>query len=360
MPPPREFSPRATLISALVVGGLIAWTYIRPAPELISANPDFATDTMGGIPVLVRLAHVQTSASENAQIFAAITNETERVNQHFSTYLPDSEISRINAAPAGTPIDLSPLFLEVYQRAAYWHRETGGAFDPAMAPLLRAYGFGAGAQTNTSPAALTAAREASGLRHFSLNAQNQLVKARADAELDFGGIAKGLAVDRVLNRIRSFSFHNAMVEIGGEVRAMGRTPVHTPWRIAVERPDPNNTTAEFADGVRPINLSNASLAGSGSYRNFRIDASGQPITHIIDPRTGSPATHRVVAVTVHATHCVDADALATALFVLGEKDGLAWVENRPGVEAIFITRDATGFTNHRSSGFAALEAPPAK
>ena len=356
MPPPREYNPRATLISALVIGGLIAWTYIRPAPTKIIPNPDIVTETMGGIPVLIRLAHVQVTETEQAEIFSAITEELDEINQVFSTYIPDSEISRINAAPAHTPLDLSPLFLSTYQRAAHWHKATGGAFDPGIGPLVRAYGFGAHAETNSPPASLAAAREASGIRHFSLNAQNQLVKSRADAELDFGGIAKGLAVDRVLNRIRTYNMNNAMVEIGGEVGAMGRTPVNTPWRIAVERPDPGTSGVELAEDVRPINLLNASLAGSGNYRQFRIDASGQPITHIIDPRTGTSATHQVVAVTVHTAQCIDADALATALFVLGNEEGLPWVERHPGIEALFITRNAAGFTNHRSSGFASIEA----
>ena len=203
------------------------------------------------------------------------------------------------------------------------NQETGGAFDITVGPLVRLWGFGPNAGRRTVPddAKINAARQHVGMEKLEL-LDGELRKLHPNLEVDLSGIAKGWAINKVVDKLEFQGYTNFLAEAGGELRAVGR------WKIAIELP------------TRVITLKDESIATSGTYRqNYKADA--ERITHLIDPRTGRPITHSTVSVSVRHKDCARADAWATALNVLGAKDGLP-IANRLELAVQFVVEDDTG------------------
>jgi len=179
-----------------------------------------------------------------------------------------------------------------------------------------------------------------------------LRKATPALELDVDGIAPGYAVDMIAERFEALGVRDYLVELGGELRARGRSPAGRPWRVAVEAP--------LRGERRPfalVELDGMSASTSGDYRDFRM-VGGRHVSHTIDPRTGAPVTNRLASVCVLHPSAARADAWATALMVLGREHGLA-LARRHGLAALFIERDAagTGFTERSTLEFERLRRP---
>jgi thiamine biosynthesis lipoprotein len=203
---------------------------------------------------------------------------------------------------------------------------------------VRAWGFGAGAAADApvpSPTLLDELRARVGQERLELRDQPPaLRKAVPGLTLDLDGIAPGWAVDRIAGRLESLGVTDYLVELGGEVRARGRSPARRPWRVAVERP--------MAGEQRPlgvIELDALGVSTSGDYRDYR-EVGGRRISHTIDPRTGRPVDHALAEVTVVHASVAAADAWATALMVLGPEEGMQ-LARRQGLAALFVTRSAT-------------------
>lgn len=273
------------------------------------------------------------------------------INRQMSTYDPDSEISRFNAGAAGSWHALSPDFQAVLSQALMLARQTGGAFDPTVGPLVNVWGFGPSPMSLTVPgqAVLDAARARVGYQQLQRDDSEAQLLQRGGVYLDLSAIAKGHAVDRVADFLALRGFHSYLVEIGGELRAAGKKPGGEPWRIAVEQPVPG-----LRDVATVVSLSDMALATSGDYRNF-YEVDGQRFAHIIDPRTGMPVSHGVASVTVVHARCGMADGLATALTVLGEQEGLAFAETL-GLAVLFLVRDGDRFREVSSSAYQAFTA----
>ena len=203
------------------------------------------------------------------------------------------------------------------------------------------WGFGAKAlKEPPTPSLLRAARQVVGYSKLTWNAQGELVKNQSGLSLDLSAIAKGYAVDRIAAILRAQGAQHGMVEIGGEVVAWGSRAQGGPWKLAVDAPvDDAKPGQDFAAIVK---LMNKAMATSGDYRQFRIE-NGRRVQHIIDPRTGVPVEHGLASVTVVAQDCITADAYATALMVMGVRDGLALVNSIPRVDALFLERQPKGW-----------------
>jgi thiamine biosynthesis lipoprotein len=246
-----------------------------------------------------------------------------RIDEQFSTWRPDSELSRFNAADANLWFPVSAGVAEVASRALELHRLTEGASDVTIGPAHRLWGFGArGAeQARDAPSdeALAAALEQVGAKFLRVRLNPPaLRKEIAGLEADLSSIAPGYAVDQIVELLRTADVDNAMVELGGEVRGIGRRPDGRPWRIGVQAPPPNERTVS-----RTVPLANLALATSGDFHNVRtID--GEVVTHIIDPRTGRPLAYRGISITVLASTCFEADGVATGLLVMGPEAAYAW------------------------------------
>ena len=182
---------------------------------------------------------------------------------------------------------------------------SGGAFDVTVGPLVDAYGFGSGKERALDAETLDALKSQIGFQLIEyLPEAAGISKMVPELRVDLSAVAKGYGVDALVDVIKEHGIKHAMVEIGGEVRAFGLNSRAIPWRIGIERPE------VIAGGKqRVVGLSEESMATSGDYRNFKIDASGRRISHTIDPRSGRPVEHGLASVTVIRPTCAEADAL---------------------------------------------------
>jgi thiamine biosynthesis lipoprotein len=294
------------------------------------------------------------SPARRQELVRAIDTLLAEINESLSTYMESSTISRINASTdlqQWHPLD--PHFNAVLRRSREIYRDTNHAFNPAVGPLVDAWGFGP-EQPDKLPDAVTITGLLTVTDFDSFEYREfppALRKHIASARLDFNAIAKGYGVDAVGVLLEQRGVASYIVEIGGEVRARGRHPERQAWRIGVEKP----TEDALADSQIKIiiELKDAGLATSGTYRNYEI-RNGRKISHIIDPKTGSPAQNSVLSVSVIAADAMTADAYATALMVMGLDEGLRFVEARKGLSAYFMATDDSGnLVERRSSAFPA-------
>ena len=343
-----------------------------------------------GTTYTIRLAQAGLDRGGLQKLQAAIDAALDEVNRQMSPWRPDSEIAAFNRAGANEPVAISPDFQFVVRRALEIAEATGGAFDPTVGALVALWGFGSDGLRRDAPAPdrIAAARAKTGWRHLALTPEGQLLKDLAGLQLDLGAIAKGFGVDRVAALLRARGLADFLVEIGGETLAEGTNASGLPWRVGVLRPDvewmmssaagpggarhdPNSPSPSgrgynktepapapsdtALHGVVRLTGGRA-VATSGDYRDFYRDETGELRSHIIDPRTAAPAGHAVASVSVLANDCLTADALATALFVLGPQEGQAVLARSfPGVEALFLLRQAGGSLREIATpGFAAV------
>ena len=267
-----------------------------------------------------------------------------RANALFSTYDPDSEISRFNAHRSTQPFEVSGEFAALALRALQLAEATGGAFDPTVSPLVDLYGFGPTERRVPDDAEIEAARARVGYGKLDAFDEGVLRKASADLEIDFSAIAKGWAVDRVADLLVERGATGFMVEIGGEVRCRGTKTGGVPWAIGIEGPG----GVEVAGVVEVVELRDVAMATSGGYRNF-IASGGESIHHILDPRTGRNAPSGVVSVSVRAPTCAVADALATAFMVVGPDEAERVLERLgdPRIGCLFLLADDSGDVRRR-------------
>lgn len=264
-----------------------------------------------------------------------------------STYNPDSLISRINRNEPDVKVD---SFLKTcFQRAQEISRDTRGAFDITVGPLVNAWGFGFSERSEITPKLIESILDFTGYQMVRLE-DDRIIKDYPEIQLDVNAIAKGMAVDVVAEFLMQQGCADLMVEIGGEVVARGKNPQNLWWRIGINKPvdDPILQQQELQTVV---DLKNTAMATSGNYRNFYI-RDGVKYAHTIDPSTGYPVQHSLLSATVFAPDCLTADAYATAFMVMGLEEARAIVENSGELQAYFISSDESGqMQTWQSSGF---------
>lgn len=243
----------------------------------------------------------------------AIAEVLDDVNHSMSTYRTDSEISRFNQASPAQWFTVSEQFMTVLQAAINIGDNSEGAYDVTVGPLVNLWGFGPDASSDTVPAEaeLKRVRGQIGQSHLTVDKPAHKILKSVPLSLDFSSIAKGYGVDRVADWLGSSGVKDYLVEVGGEMRLLGKNPSGSSWRIAIEQPD--STVGSVATA---ISLSNAAVATSGDYRNY-FEVNGKRYSHTIDPRTGYPITHDLVSVTVVHASAMVADGWATAFMVMG-------------------------------------------
>lgn len=307
-----------------------------------SATPP-ATDTLGGGTMgttwQVRAALPRTRDLQGWH--AGVQARLDAVVAQMSHWTADSDLSRFNVAAAGTTHVLPDDFAQVLACACDVADASGDAFDPTLAQLVEAWGFGPRGRegADTSQDALAAARDRAGWRRLAFDAARRTATQPGGLALDLSAIAKGFAADAVADWLGAAGVAGALVEVGGELRARGRRPDGAAWHVLVE-------TAHDAldDGAPPcvLALDGHGVATSGDRWHRHVDAD-TVVAHTIDPRTGRPLAHAPAAVTVVAATAMEADAWSTALGVLGIDDGLALARER-GLAARFVlhAEPATG------------------
>jgi len=289
------------------------------------------------------------SPNEKEHLQTNIDSLLETVNQQMSTYIKDSEISLFNRMQSTTPFRVSAPFVNVLQLALKMHQESNGAFDATVGPLVNLWGFGPNGPRDSPPAAdeIKLVMDRIGSQKLEVINDTTIRKLNSQIQLDFGAIAKGYGVDAVAELLSKKGYINYLVEIGGEVVVSG-TKNGALWRVGVDRPQPGAQPG--ADLQTIVELSNQAMATSGDYRNY-FSVGDSSYSHEIDPRTGQSIITGVASVTVLAPSCMLADAMATAIMVMGAEDGLKWVESKPEVEALIILHDEHNFKEVRSTNF---------
>ena len=276
---------------------------------------------------------LNSSVSEN-QIDSLI----HLVNKSMSTYLPSSDISRINRGD--TTVIVDEMFQEVFKKSNKIFKETKGAFDPTIGILVNAWGFGPDELVeNLDSTHVVSMLEFVGFDKVKLR-KNRVYKKYSNIYIDFNAIAKGYAVDVIGRFLESKNIKNYLVEIGGEIRAQGLNQDQNPWKIAIEKPN--------FDGSRSfqttIELENESIATSGNYRKFKIDSeTGKKYAHTIDTKTGFPSKSNLLSASVIAElDCADVDAYATALMAMGFKKSKQFLMKHPKLKGFLIFSDENG------------------
>jgi thiamine biosynthesis lipoprotein len=294
--------------------------------------------------VQVSSADVELLPRHGAELKALLAHLDRAV---FSTWNPDSELSRLNRSPLGVAQPVSAELLAVLQLAQEIHGKSRNSFDVSVGPLVNLWGFGPEPFAGIPDAAsIATARARLGLDALQLDPGAGTVTRHKDLQLDLSGIAKGYAVDRVAELLLAQGYASFLVEIGGEIRLQGLRPDGSPWIVAVERPQSGMREVYARVSSRGAALA---LAGSGDYRNFR-DVGGRRYSHEIDPRTGYPVAHQLAAVTVISSSAAHADAWATALMVLGPEEGMV-VADSEELAAYFIMHAPDGLTHKQTAAF---------
>ncbi len=291
---------------------------------------------------------VPTAATPpTAVLQAGIQAQLDTVDAQMSTWTPDSDLGRFNRAPAGTWQALPPELFTVLSAALALARDTGGAYDPTVGPLVDLWGFGPGPKALRNPDAdtLAATRARVGWQRIRLDPSGHRAWQPGGVRVDLSSIAPGFAVDQIARYLDRVGVHHYLVEHGGELRARGHRPGGRGWRVGIEQPD---TDAGLA---MVVVLANQASGSSGDYRKF-FERDGVRYSHHIDPRTGAPVTHALASVTVIAADAQQADATAAALSILGPEAGLAYAKAR-GIAALFLLRTPDGLTQVKTPTFPA-------
>ncbi len=258
-----------------------------------------------------------------------VFTEIDRLEKLFSRTIEDSDINLINSSAGEKPARISEEVLHVIEKALYYARLSEGYFDPTIAPLIDTWGFLGQQFRLPDQGEIDSAME---LVDFNLvqvdrNSYTVFLPERG-MSIELGGIAKGYIVDRALDILKNAGIEHAFINVGGDIGLIGSKPDGEPWRIGVRHPREDAIVAVFP-------LSDGAVVTSGDYQRYFTENEVN-YHHLLDPNTGYPA-RKLISVTVVADTVLEADALSTAIFIMGPEKGLTLLENLPGVEGLLIT-----------------------
>jgi len=312
-------------------------------------------------PELVKNQHVGNALGTTYGITFITTEEMDLerqidsvfqvVNQSMSTYIPDSDISKINQGDTTVVVDA--MFKEVFALSSQIHQKTAGYFDPTVGVLVNAWGFGPGEQQPLDSVKVDSLLQYVGFDKVVLTEKGTIQKERPELAFDFNAIAKGYAIDRLGALLNARGVQDYLVEVGGEILAKGRNTITKKlWTVGIDDPQ-----VEIGRKLkRIIQLQDAALASSGNYRKFRIDSlTGEKYVHTIDPKTGFTKNAKVLAASVIAADCATADAYATAFMAMELEDSKKLLDSESSLEAYLIYLDDDNRTQEfMTDGFANL------
>lgn len=356
------------------------------APMVAACQPDtvkLSGPTMGSSYHISYVRDEGTPSPEAVQ--ASIRQLLDELDRSVSTYRDDSSLASFNAAPAGTCQTMPPMAIDLARAARKLATDSDGAYDVTLLPVLDYWKFGpkaareraaaarsgngdgltvaqlvdaggkpaspgndaATSGTDTNPAttgddALQALRGRTGMQHLRIDG-DRLCKD-APITVEFNSIAAGYIIDRMAARFAAQGIRNYLIEVTGEMRAGGQKPDGQPWRIGVEAPLDDARVAQ-----RIVSLRDMAISTSGDYRIYR-EENGRRLSHLIDPRTLSPITHKLAAATVITDSAMQADGLSTLLMVLGPEQGYNYAV-RHQLAALLVSRTPSGFATRTTPAF---------
>ena len=255
-----------------------------------------------------------------------------------STYRPDSKISKINSGDSTVVVD--DFFTETFQLSNQIYKETNGLFDPTIGVLVNAYGFGPNKkQENLSQKQIDSLLQFVGFDKIKLNENKTVTKKHQETFIDFNAIAQGYSVDVVVNYLKSKGIENAIVEIGGELFALGKNTIDNKnWVVGIDDPlqKPEKRTL-----IAKVNLENLGMATSGNYRKVMIDEkTGEKFVHIINPKTGLAQKNNVLSSTVLSKSSALSDGYATAFMLMSLEESKVFLQKHPELHVMLLYSDS--------------------
>ena len=309
----------------------------------------FAGQTMGTTYSVVLIPESQGGRQVNpAALQAEVDRELGRINKLMSTYDASSQLSQLNAHPVGKFFVVDPDLYAVLQASQELARLSNGAMDVTVGSLVNLWGFGPDYADNKPPSdsEISLVRENMGYQALDIDIEHYRVRRTKAFHIDLSSIAKGFAVDQIRDLLRRRGHDDFLVEIGGELFASGRINSARQWQVAIEAPVVDSRSIQTT-----LPLQDMAMATSGDYRNY-FDWQGKRYSHTIDPRSGYPVEHQLVSVTVIAASAMDADGWATAISVLGLKQGMQ-LANAQQLAVLAIIETDSGLETIRSEKLAA-------
>ena len=311
-------------LTLLIIGSIFIITQQRSTPYQYNEGQVFGT-----------FYHITYQNDQDLQ--KEIEAELKKIDNSLSTFNNQSVISKVNN---NETTKLDELFIEIFDKAKAISKETDGAFDMTVAPLVNLWGFGFKQGTTPSKQQIDSLKQLVGYEKVSLIMGKRIKKTDQRIMLDCSAIAKGYGSDVVARLFKKYDIKNFMIEIGGEIVVSGNSESRVPWKIGVNKPieDSTNTNTELQT---VLNITNKAMATSGNYRNFYYKG-GKKFAHTIDPKTGYPVQHSLLSATVLAADCATADAYATAFMVMGMERSKKVLEKHKELMAYFIYSDHQG------------------
>lgn len=267
------------------------------------------------------------------------------INQSMSTYISNSDISKVNS---NIDVTVDSHFEKVFNTSKAIYAATEGKFDPTIGAVVNAWDFGPeGNIESLDSLKIYALMQSVGLDKVNLN--NGHISKPLPTRLDFNAIAKGYGVDVIGQFLESQNIQNYLIEIGGEIRASGfNSSKKAAWKVGIQHPDLSGDQPY----INTLTLQNESMATSGTYRKFKIDSNGNRYTHIIDTKTGYPSRTNILSVSVITHDCMTADAYATALQAMGVEGVRVFLKTHPELKVFIVfVNDANELQTEVLNGF---------
>ena len=342
----RRWFAVATCLSALAIAGsgycsspeTHAAAETRAVPQMLVGRGE----TMG-TSYSVKIFDPPETLSDDWQIL--VDKELRSITDQMSTYIESSEISRFNASTSLEWFTVSDGFAAVVSKSLEVSSLSEGAFDITVMPLVKVWSFGPSKKRQQPPSdgEIEEARKSVGYGNVEARLSPPSLRKRIpQVTIDLNAIAPGYGVDRIVAILAEMGAKNLFIEIGGEVRVTG-DKAGQPWTVGIQQPDVEGEVVAIAYPVH-----DRSIATSGDYRSF-FEFEGRRYSHTIDPVSGRPVTHRLASVTVLADDCMSADAIATAISVLGEQKGFEFAK-RLGLDSLFMVRGDDGAISMLATG----------
>lgn len=322
--------------------------------EKIFINHKFQGEAIG-TSFSIKLTHTPLKVKESKHIQNKIFSIFRSINTTCSVFERNSDVSIFNhQVEAFQDFVISDDLFKIIKRALEISKKTHGSFDITVSPLINLWGFGEDGKRNIPSAEEVEEKlKVTGADKLLLLGKNILQKKINGVSINLGAIAKGYAVDKIASFLVSLDCKNFMIEVGGEVYCSGLNRDFENWTIGIDTPDSHLIPGENIMGVTTLNRQ--AIATSGNYRRF-FKYGKKIYSHIINPKTGYPVDNNLVSVSVITSNCMEADAYATAFFVLGYNKSIEIVEKDSNLEAYFILKEDDGiFKSYKSSGFKLID-----
>ena len=311
------------LALCLLILSLLAGCGKQETPTMFSDSLTGPFDTISTVTI-----YKTPDAQVIEDVFAALKD----MDSCMSAISQSSELAKISANP-NEPVSVSEDIYRLIKLSIDVNKETGGAFDITIRPIMELWGFGSDNQRVPTEEEIQAALTLTGMDKIKLSADSKVELTKENMALDLGGIAKGYACDRAVEILRAEGVEHAVVDLGGNVFVLGTKLSGEPWRVGVRTP-----LAGENGHFGALLLTDKAVVTSGLYERF-FEQDGLVYHHIIDPATGKPASGELLSTTIIADSATEADALSTACFVLGLEEGRDLLAEREGVEGIFVTNN---------------------